>query len=286
MVTRAARFLATMGAMAALGTPLGGCFATVDSVQRLERRVTTVERSDEERRRELREAVERATEQVRTLNEQLDAARRQATNLADLGARLDALESQLRAINGAIADLRTTLETRGNDLNNLRSALLNQLTEVERRVLAVERRVGIAPAIEASQVPQSPADIMAQARQAFDARDFNRARALASALIQRAPQDALADDARLLIARSHAAENRNATAIQEFQRLLTDYPSADTVPDALTDLAEAYLRLGMCPLAQRTLRMLIERHGATPQGQNARRRLREVERLPRTACTG
>jgi TolA-binding protein len=220
------------------------------------------------------------------LTQQLELARAQTRNLADLGARIDGLEDQLRAINGALSDLRRMTETNSTDVGSLRGAILTQLTAAERRVTEIERRIGLAPAVDPNQIPTAPADIMAQARQAYTNRDFNRARALAAALLQRAPQDPLADDARLLIGRAHVQENHYATAIQEFQHILSDFPNADTVPDALTEMSEAFVRLGMCTPARNTLHILIDRHGTTPQGQAARQRLREVERMPRSACTG
>jgi TolA-binding protein len=269
-----------------LALPLAGCFASSSQVNALEGRMSAVERADETRRRQLSDAVDSATRQVQTLTQQLEQARAQTRNLADVGARIDGLEEQLRTINGTLSELRRTTETNTTDVTTLRSAILTQLTAAERRVTEIERRIGLAPAVDPNQIPTAPADIMTEARQAYTNRDFNRARALATALVQRAPQDPLADDARLLLGRTYVQENRYATAIQEFQHILSDYPTGDTVPDALTEMSEAFVRLGMCTPARNTLHILIDRHGGTPQGQAARQRLREVERMPRSACTG
>ncbi len=276
----------TLWRAVAIAIVVPACFASAGSVRTLEQRMGVVENRDEERRRQLSQAVERASQEVRTLTQQLEQARAQTRNLADLGVRLDGLDEQLRTVNGGLAELRRAVETSGTDVASLRSTLVAQVAAIERRVLEVERRTGLAAAVDPNQIPQNPADIMTQARAALTARDYVRTRALAAALLQRAPQDALADDARLLIGRSFAQEGRNATAVQEYQRVLTDFPTGDAVPDALTELSDALVRLGMCEPAQRTLRILIDRHGSTPQGQAARRRLEDVRRLPRQACTG
>ena len=279
MRTTSQRSIALVLALAAASS---GCLVFKSDYERLEARVTAAEQADQQRRRQLSDAIDNATRQVQTLNEQLENARTQTRNLANIGSRIDGLEEQLRTISGGVAECRHALE-QGTVSN---TELHSQLTALEHRITELERRTGLAPAVDPNQIPQVPAEIMNQARQALTARDFNRARALANALIQRAPLDPLADDARLLVGRSYMQDNRAATAVQEFQRLLTDYPAGDTIPDALTEMVEALIRLGLCAPAQRTLRILIDRHGSTPQGQAARRRLEEVRHLPRAACTG
>lgn len=279
----------SLAASAAVAATLCGCIvlqsehqALARNVHEIDRRTQTIETAERDRRQQL----ERADEQVRALNAQLEQTRAQTRDLADLGARLDGIDEEIRRIRGGLDDARRTLETRATDSEAQRHAVEERLAALERRLLELERRAGLAPAVDAQQIPALPADILALARTAAAARDFVRARALTAALLERAPHDALADDARLLNARMYVQENRNATAVQELQRLLTDFPAGDTVPDALTELAEALVRLGLCGPAQRTLRILVERHGSTPQGAAARRRLDELRHLPRAACTG
>ena len=262
-----------------LGFAMSAACATSSELERtrtvLETRLTALETNDQQRRRQLQEAVEQATSQVRTLTAQLEQARTQTRNLADLSSRFESIEERLRTLTGTLEDMRHMLD----ESNNAR-------TQVASRVEAVERRLGLAPLVDPSQIPADNAQVLALARQAFEARDYPRARFLAQALVQRAPQDPSADDALLLQARSQLAENRAATAVQDLNRLLQTYPSGDAVPDALAVLADAFVNLRMCVQAQRTLRLLIERHGRTPAGAAARTRLEAVRALPREACGG
>jgi TolA-binding protein len=253
--------------------PLAGCVST-GRFDAMEGRVRSLETNDQQRRAQLNEAVERATAQVRTLNEQLEQARTQTRNTADLGARMESFEERIRGLTGTLEELRHSLDE-GSQAR----------TQVATRVEAVERRLGIAPMVDPSQVPAENPALLTMARQAFDARDYPRARFLAQALVTRAATDPLADDAVLLVARAQLAENRAATAVQELNRLMQAYPTGDAVPDALATLAEAFTNLRMCTQAQRTLRLLIERHGRTPAGAQAPARLEAVRRLPREACS-
>lgn len=268
-----------LAAVALLGSLTPSCWVTsgeFDSHRtRLEARLHALETNDQQRRRQLQEAVEQATAQVQTLNQQLEQARTQTRNLADLASRFEAVDERLRTLAGALEELRHAVE----EASTAR-------TQTSARVDAIERRVGIAPPVDPAQLPSEPAQLLTMARQAFDARDYTRARYVAQTLVRNSAQHELADDAVLLVARSHIAENRSATGVQELQRLLQTYPQGDAVPEALTALAEAFVNLRMCTEAQRTLRLLIERHGRTPAGAAARARLDAVRRLPREACSG
>lgn len=256
-----------------------GCWVTSgehDAAMRtLNNRIHSLETNDQQRREQLNQAVDQATAQVRTLNEQLEQARTQTRNLADLGARLDTVEARIRTLTGALDEAQHSDETASQ-----------ARTQVANRVEAIERRLGILPAVDPSQVPADNGQLFSLARQAFEARDYPRTRFLAGALVQRAAQDPLADDALLLQAKAQLAERRAATAVQDLNRLLQAYPQGDAVPEALSTLAEAFVSLRMCTEAQRTLRLLIERHGRTVAGTAARARLTAVRALPREACGG
>jgi TolA-binding protein len=266
-------------ALWALVVATSACWVTTSEHDRvkadLDRRLGALENNDRQRREQLQQAVDQATAQVRTLNEQLEQARAQTRNLADLGTRFDAMDERLRTLNGALDELRHALDES-----------TQARTQLDTRLTAAERRIGIAPVVDPSQIPADNAQLLAMARTAFDSREYARARFLTQTLLTRAAQDPLADDALLLQARCLIAENRAASAVQELNRLMQTYPQGDAVPEALAVLSEAFVNLRMCTQAQRTLRLLVERHGRTPAGTAARARLEQVRTLPREACGG
>ena len=266
-------------ALWALVAATSACWVTTSEHDRVktdfDRRLGALENNDRQRREQLQQAVDQATAQVRTLNAQLEQARAQTRNLADLGTRFDAMDERLRTLNGALDELRHALDES-----------TQARTQLDTRVTAAERRIGIAPVVDPSQIPADNAQLLAMARAAFDGREFARARFLTQTLLTRAAQDPLADDALLLQSRCLIAENRAASAVQELNRLMQTYPQGDAVPEGLSVLSEAFVNLRMCTQAQRTLRLLVERHGRTPAGTAARARLEQVRTLPREACGG
>jgi ABC-type transporter Mla subunit MlaD len=146
---------------------------------------------DQQRRQQLQEAVDQATSQVRTLNEQLEQARTQTRNIADIGVRFDDLETRLRTLTGALDELRHSLD----EATSARSQVTN-------RVDAVERRLGIAPLVDASQIPQDNQQLLPWPAAPSRAVTSPARASSRSALLQRAAQDPFADDAQLIVARA------------------------------------------------------------------------------------
>jgi TolA-binding protein len=260
-----------------LALALQGCFASSAAHQALDRRVGVIEAAERQRRPQVEEQERR----VAALIADLERVRNQLGSVADMANRMEGFDRDIRMLRGATEELRQTL----GDVGEGRTQLSAVLARIEERVLLLERRTGLAPAVDPASIPADNAALIADAERSLEARDFVRLRALTTALLGRAPQDPLADDARYLLGRASVQESRWATAIQEFRRLIADHPQGDKVPDALAEMSECFVRLGWCTEATRTLQVLIDRYGTSPRAAAARTRLAEVRRLPRTACS-
>ncbi len=256
---------------------INGCFASSSAHEALDRRVGVIEAGERTRRPQLEEQQRR----VAALIEDLERVRNQLGSVADMGNRLEGFDRDIRLLRGSLDELRATM----GDVGEARTQLSGLLSRVDGRVLELERRAGIAPAVDPSSIPQDNAALIADAQRALDAQNYVRLRALVAALLGRAPQDPLADDARFILGRAAMAEQRWATAIQEFRRLAADFPAGDKVPDAVAEMAECFVRLGWCTEATRSLRLLTERYASSPRAAAARTRLTEISRMPRAACT-
>lgn len=254
-----------------------GCFASSSAHEALDRRVTTMETTERQRRPQ----IETQERRVNALIESLERVRNQLGSVAEMANRMEGYDRDIRALRGAVDEMRQTL----GDVGENRTQLSQVLSRIEERVLQLERRTGLAPAVDPASIPADNAALIADANRSLTNNDLVRLRALATALLSRAPQDPLADDARMLLGQASMREQRWATAIQEFRRLVADYPQGDRVPDALAEMAEGFVRLGWCTEAQRSLRLIVDRYAASPRAAAARTRVEEVRRLPRSACS-
>jgi TolA-binding protein len=261
----------------AMGVVSSGCFASAAAHEALDRRVAMIEANERQRRPQ----IETQERRVNALIDSLERVRTQLGSVADMANRMEAFERDIRELRGAVEQLRIAL----GDVGENRTQLSQVLARIEERVLLLERRTGLAPAVDPASIPADNAALMADANRSLQNNDLARVRALATALLSRAPQDPLADDARMLLGQVSMREQRWATAIQEFRRLVADYPQGDRVPDALAEMAECFVRLGWCTEAQRSLRLIVERYASSARAAAARTRLEEVRRLPRSACS-
>lgn len=222
--------------------------------------------------------MESAASKVKELESVLEQATQLLTrNSADTGARVDELEARLQMQAGLLDELRF-------ELSRLSERVQAQERDYEKRMKQFARRAGVDLPVEDSEIPAQPDEHFRAALSAYELRDFSLARALFRAFITRYPNDARVDDAIYLIGRSYLSEDRPATALNEFRRILNEHRNGDQVPQTLLAMGEAFLRLKECRSAREAYEGLIQAYQRTPQAGEARTRLREIERLPQEYC--
>lgn len=262
-----------------------GCFlwTSADQGAELERRQAALE----ERVRaletglgeEIRAEVAHSKAKVAELEDVLQRATQLLTSTsADTGAQVEQLSTQVSHHEGQIAELRHALE-------RLQEEFREQQRDYENRMKKLARRAGIDIPLEEAETPADREQHWQAVLQAYEAREFSTARALARAFVQRYRDDARADDAQLMIGRSYLLEDRPATSLGELRRVITDFAQGDAVPSALLAMADAFYRLHACGDARAALEALIRGHPRSPLVAEARERLRDLQRAPAGYCT-
>ena len=79
------------------------------------------------------------------------------------------------------------------------------------------------------------------------------------------------------------AKYPNAAA--EFQKVLTAYPAAPEVPEAMWQLARAFVQLHFCTDARSLLNDLVKRYPKSPRAADAKAELKTIAKLPKSSCT-
>jgi TolA-binding protein len=80
-------------------------------------------------------------------------------------------------------------------------------------------------------------------------------------------------------------EGKHPYAAAEFQKVLDNYPSSPEVPDAMWSLAMTFTQLKFCTDAKALLGDLVKRYPKSPRASDARAQLKQIAKLPRSACT-
>ena len=67
--------------------------------------------------------------------------------------------------------------------------------------------------------------------------------------------------------------------------MLTVYPSAPEVPEAMWQLSLAFVQLHFCTDARSLLSDLVKRFPKSPRANDAKTELKTIAKLPTSACT-
>lgn len=255
------------------------CWTSASEGEQLRDRVRELEREQSARSEVLRGEIEVAHTKVAALEDVLDRATQVVTrSSADTGAQVEQLQQQVMALEGQLAELRNEVQRRD-------AATAERQAEVDRRLSKIARHAGVDGALDESEIPGDADAHFAAADEAFQRRQFSRSRALYRAFVERHGSDSRADDALYRVGASYLQENRPATALGEFRRVIGEHPQGDMADDALAAMAEAFYALHACTDARAALQALIRAHPRSPLVRRARTRLRELERAPASYCT-
>lgn len=277
----AARF--ALAASLAVGAAQGGCFLWTSrndgetlkiETKKLEDRLAKVEGESAEERARLTEMIDTARTQIAELEETLSKATRVlARNSADFGAEMETIKDQLRASEGALAELRHEIETVGAAAE-----------EANRKVVDFALAAGLDLPVDPAKVPEKPGEHFNAIRASFDAGRYGEARELAKLFLQRYPKDEAADDVQFLVARSFVAQKRWAKALGALRQFTDVYPKSGLNPEVLYEMASAFFQLGDCTDARILADTIASKHGDSPFAAKARTLQQEMSKQ-KSRCT-
>ena len=246
----------------------------------------------------LRQTVERDNAVLKQLVEQaLDAVNRMGATMqqveqsvqatqANTNTRVDSMSTQVQSLRDAVDELTARV-----------GILSQQLAETRGVLETVDARLagsgGAAPppapgggrspapsGSTATQPPPVPVSTPPSAQTLYDnaLRDLNTgkydlARQQFTEYLQYYNKTALAGNAQFYIGETYYRQNDFNRAIQEYDRVLRDYPESNKVAGALLKKGYAQLELNQRDQGVQTLRALVERYPRSEEARWARRRL-------------
>jgi tol-pal system protein YbgF len=210
-----------------------------------------------------------AEEQMTRLRTILDEATALlARNNADVGARVQKAEMDLGALSGKIEEAKHLLEQ-----------LQKQQTDEGARLAALEQGQQKIVDRVAPSMAEDPQSLWKQAQERMASGMREDARRFFRAFIQRYPQDPRASQAHIEVGRSYALEGKHTGAAAEYQRVLDAYPKSPEVPEAMWLIAQSFVDLKFCTDARALLQDLLRRYPRSPRANEARGRLRDIQRM-------
>jgi TolA-binding protein len=203
-------------------------------------------------------ASSEAAERNEVLADQLEAKLKEAEELlrrnqADLGLRVENLELEVNELRGAAenADYMATA---------VKQELLELRADLDGRLTALEEKLN-----EATSIPESKPELLAEAEKLMNKRNYKQARRLYRTYESRYPGDAQLTDVKFKIGLSYFSERDYKSSLGEFYRIIQDAPTSPVVPDALYYSGLAFAKLGQCTNAIAYFEALREKKTKAPQ---------------------
>lgn len=169
--------------------------------------------------------------------------------LADLLQQLESLQTELR-------NLRGQVEVQANEIERLKARQRELLADIDRRVSELERRgaaassPAAAPSGESTAAPAAGVAVSAQEQKDYDAAFslmkqgfYERAAKGFHDFIAKYPQSALRDNAQYWLGEAYYVVRNFRRAIEEFARVMSDYPKSEKAPDALLKIGYSHYEL-------------------------------------------
>jgi tol-pal system protein YbgF len=267
---------------------INGCALNQDVIT-LEERLMALERQNQQLLRqttELNQQVHNKVESIGTTSEVTEKDLR--THYARLNAGLDTLQQEVRLLTGRIEEFEHKLDRKSagfEDAGKRLDEIGLQMAKIEDRQGRIEQYLnfnkngGDEKETVAADAPKKPGasdqQLYAEAKQAFDNSQMDKARQLFQNFIKTYPKSELANNAQFWIGESYYRDKWYEKAILEYQTVLEAYPKGNKVPAALLKQGLAFLQLGDTSNARLILNELVKKHPKSNEAQIAGKKLKE-----------
>ncbi len=189
-------------------------------------------------------------------------------NSADVVGNVQKLQTDLAAVTGRVDDIDTKLTGLSKSFTDYRAQSDTELEKV----------VNATTAAKAPPVPETADGVFAEAQKRIDAKNWNDARRLLDAFVNRFPADARAAKAQYLIGDAYLSENKYANAIGAYTKVIDNFPKSEIVPDAMFKNGQAFYALKYCGDARIYFQELLKRYPKTEWKKDANEELKKLQR--------
>jgi tol-pal system protein YbgF len=212
---------------------------------------------------ELATKVQQQNEELRRL---LDEAKRLTTSLADASQKAERLQTDMMAVQGKFDDMQRQLDALQKSFTEYRA---NSDTKLEQLVNATTTA-------KAPPLPDNPEAMFAEGQRKFVAGQWNDARRVFDAFVNRYPNDQRASKAQFLIGDAYFSEGKFANAIGAFTKVIDNFPKSEDVEAAMFKNGKAFFSLRYCSEAKTYFQELIRRYPKTTFKGDASEQVKEL----------
>lgn len=236
--------------------------------------------------RQVDDQLNRTSARLVEMEENAELNRR---NLADSGAILDTMVSEMQSLRGTFEQVSFKLSQNDERSERLQEDLEFRLQEIEKRLVALEKAQAAmmlaasesgtgAEVLDASESGEklTGEETLKKARGYFDAANYKIALAFLRSFKKRFPQDAGNEEAQFLMAESLRLDGDLKSALQEYQVLIDAYPKSTRIPTVMLRQGESFAALGDKDAATLFWNELVRAYPRAPEAEAAKTKLKEL----------
>jgi TolA-binding protein len=197
---------------------------------------------------------------------------------ADVGAQVQAQQQKMAELEGKLDEMTHNLQSLVEQTAKAQATLDDRL-----KTAATVKSGEVA--LDPSQIPGDKAAHFQAAYDAYKAADHEKSRALFSEYLKRYPADDKAGDAQYWIGASYLVQNKPATALGEYRKVISNYPKSPAVDTALYGMADAFFRLHACTDAKGAVDALVKRKPSKALDDRAKQLSRAIKDAGKEYCT-
>ena len=194
---------------------------------------------------------------------------------ADVGADVERMSEQLASLEGQLSEVKHSIEL-------MQRENASQRAELDQRIGRLSK--GDA-ALSDADIPADKGSHFAAAYQAYEQGEHEKARALFREYLKRYGKDKKAGNAQYWIGSSYLLQDKPATALGEYRKVISQHGKSSAVDVALYGMADAFFRLQACGDAKSALSALLKRKPKKSLADRAKKLLRDVKRAGKARCT-
>ena len=241
-------------------------------VQALQDQLSRLQQSNDERFGAMRSLIEQNTDTVNRVANSLDAiSHTLQTSTADQGGKVDQVSAQVQSLHDAVDELKARLAKVSKQLDDMAAAQQN---------LQAAPPGGAGPGQNPQLPPQAqapPPDVLYNnALSDYNGAKYNLAAQEFADYIKYYGNTDLAGNAQYYIADIEYKQGNYKQAVQDYDKVMEQYPSGNKASAAQLKKAYALLNLNQRDAGVRELRSLVARYPKSLEAQQARERLNSL----------
>ncbi len=242
-------------------------------VQALQDQMARMQQSFDERMGVMRNLVEQSTDSVNRLNNSLAAFDKGVkTQITDSGGKVDQLSTQMQSLQDSVDELKTRVAKVSKQLEDMQAAQQNMAAPA----------MGAGGGAPQGQAP--PADVLYNnALRDYNAAKYELAQQQFGDYMKFYSTTELAGNAQFYIADIFYRQGDFGRAVQEYDKVLEQFPGGNKAAAAQLKKGYALLEIGQRDAGMRELRSLVGRYPRTIEATQARERLKRLGAAPTAA---